>query len=106
MLVTEFVGRLGCPIELHSVQGRNIESQLFKEMCDMLQNVKTRTTSYHPSTNGQVERINIIILQILRYFIQDQQIDWDLHLGNVGMVICSTVNRQTGFTPNVLMLDR
>ena len=39
-------------------------------------------------------------------FIQDQQTDWVLHLGTVGMAIRSTVNRQTGFTPNFLMLGR
>ena len=50
--------------------------------------------------------MNRTILQILRCFIQDQQTDWDLHLGTMGMAIRSTVNRQTGFTPNFLMLGR
>ena len=72
----------------------------------MLQIAKTRTTPCHPSVNGQVERMNRTILQILRRFIQDQQTDWDLHLGTVGMAIRSTVTRQTGFTPNFLMLGR
>ena len=103
-LVTEFFGRLGCPLELHIDQGRNFESRLFKQMCDMLQIAKTRTTPYRPSANGQVERMNRTILQILRCFIQDQQTDWDL--GTVGMAIRSTVNLQTGFTPNFLMLGR
>ena len=39
-------------------------------------------------------------------FIQDQQTDWDLHLGTVGMTIRYSVNHQTGFTPNFLMLGR
>ena len=50
--------------------------------------------------------MNRTILQILRCFIQGQQEDWDLHLTTVGMAIRSTVNRQTGFTPNFLMLGR
>ena len=66
--------------------------------------VKTRTTPYRPSANVQVERMNPTILQILRYFIQGQQ--EDLHLATVGMTIRSTVNRQTGFTPNFLMIGR
>ena len=72
---------------------------MFKEVCDLLKIVKTRTTPYRPSANGQVERMNRTILQILRCFIQGQQEDWDLHLATVGMAIRSTVNRQTGFTP-------
>ena len=50
-----------------------------------------------------VERMNRTILQILRCFIRGQQEDLDLHLAAVCMAIRSTVNRQTGFTPNSLM---
>ena len=105
-LVSDFIGRFGFPLELHSDQGRNFESRMLKEVCDLLKIVKTRTTSYRPSENGQVERMNRAILQILRVFIQDQQEDWDIHLATVCMAIRSTVNRQTGFTPNFLMLGR
>ena len=72
----------------------------------LLKIVKTMTTSYRPGANGQVDRMNRTILQILRCFIRGQQEDCDLHLDTVGMVIRSTVNRQTGFTPNFLMLWR
>ena len=75
-------------------------------MGDPLKIVKTRTSSYRPSANGKVERMNRTILQILRCFIRGQHEDWDLHLATVGMAIRSTVNRQTGFTPNFLMLGR
>ena len=77
---------------------------MFKEVCELLKSVKTRSTPYRPSANGQVERMNRTILQILRCFIQGQQEDWDLHRATVGMAIRSTVNHQTGFTPNFLML--
>ena len=100
------LGRLGCPLDIHSARRRNFESRLSKQMCDMLQIAKTRTTPYRSSANGQVERMNRSILQILRCFIQDQQPDWDLHMGTVGIAIRSTVNRQTGFTQNFLMLGR
>ena len=51
-LVSEFIGRFGCPLELHSNQGRNFESRMFKEVCDLLKIDKTRTTSYRPTANG------------------------------------------------------
>ena len=105
-LVSEFIGRFGCHLELHSDQGRNLESRMFKEVCDILKIVKMRTTPCRPSTNGQVERMNCTILQILLCFIQGKQEYWDLHLATVGMAIRSTVNRQTGFTPYFLMLGR
>ena len=95
IIMSEFIGRFGCPLELHNDQGCNFESRMFKEVCDLLKIVKTRTTPYRPSANGQVERMNRTILQILRCFIQGQQEDWDQHLATVGMAIRSTVNRQT-----------
>ena len=53
-LVSEFIGGFGCPLELHSDQGRNFESRMFKEVCDLLKIVKKRTTPYRPCANGQV----------------------------------------------------
>ena len=61
-LVSEFIGRFGCLLELHSDQGRNFESRMFKEVCDILKLVKTRTTPYRPITNGRVDCMNRTIL--------------------------------------------
>ena len=42
-LVSEFIGRFGCTLELHSDQGRNFESRMFNEVCDLVEIVMTRT---------------------------------------------------------------
>ena len=54
-VVRECVAQFGSPLKIHTDQGRNFESELFKEMCELLELGKTRTTSYRPSANGQVE---------------------------------------------------
>ena len=41
--------RFGTSLELHSDQGCNFKSQLFKEVLKLLQIRKTRTTAYGPS---------------------------------------------------------
>ena len=61
VVVREVVARFGYLLEIHTDQGRNIQSQLFKEMCELLEIGKTRTTSYHPSANSQVERYNRLL---------------------------------------------
>ena len=105
-VVKEFLLRFGCPLEIMSDQGRNFESTLFKEMCELFKIHKLRTTAYRPSANGQAERMNRTLLQSLRCFINKKQNDWDKWVPFVASSIRSSVNRQTGFTPNKLMLGR
>ena len=57
-VVNQFFSRFGCPFQVFTDQGRNFESSLFREMCDLLHIHKSRTTPYRPSANGQVERCN------------------------------------------------
>ncbi|CAG5036455.1 unnamed protein product [Parnassius apollo] len=54
-LVYEVFCRSGVPLEIHSDQGRNFESQIFQETCRVMGTHKTRTTSYHPQSDGMVE---------------------------------------------------
>ena len=58
VLVNNFFSRMGVPNELHSDQGRNFESRVFKECCDLLGVRKTRATPLHPESDGMVERFN------------------------------------------------
>ncbi|VDI07415.1 Hypothetical predicted protein [Mytilus galloprovincialis] len=69
-------------------------------MCDLLEVSKTRTSAYHPASNGQVERYNRIITQLIRCFLKKTQNRWDIHLQQLAGAIRATENRQTGFTPN------
>ena len=79
--VRKFVARFGCPLEIHIDRGRNFDSELFKEMCELLENSETKTTSYRPSSNSQVERYNRSITQIIRCCIGDRQERWDNFVG-------------------------
>ena len=57
-MVDGFISRLGCPVEIHTDQGKNFDGKLFATVCDLLQITKTRTTPYRPCSNCQVERYN------------------------------------------------
>ena len=78
VFVDEFVARFGCPLQVHTDQGTNFTSDLFHSVCALLQVSKTRTTPYHPSSNGQVERMNHSVLQVVSSFLQKEQSDWDI----------------------------
>ena len=57
VFVDEFVSRFGAPTHLHTDQG------LIRELCQLLGIAKTRTTPYHPQSDGMIERINRTLLQ-------------------------------------------
>ena len=78
----------------------------FSSFCDLLQITKTRTTAYRPSSNGQVERYNRTLLQIIRCYLKKGQDHWDEFVQLAAAAIRSTVNRMTRYTPNRLMLGR
>ena len=56
--VDELFCRFGVPEQLHSDQGRQFESSLLQEICQILNVRKTRTTPYHPQCDGLIERLN------------------------------------------------
>ena len=80
-ILNEVISRFGCPFSLHSDQGRNYESNLFSELCKMLEIRKTRTIARNPKCKGQVERFNRTIIHMIKAYLKGQQDEWDLDLG-------------------------
>ena len=106
VLVEQFITRFGVPEMIHSDQGRQYESRLFKELCDLLGIRKTRTTAFHPKSDGMVERFNKTLATMLSAYVSDHQQDWDRHLPYVLMAYRSSLHESTGYSPNMLMLGR
>ena len=104
-VVYNFISRFGIPEHLHTDQGRNFTGKLFEGICKLLDITKTRTTPYRPCSNGQVERYNRTLLQLIRCHLK-QNSSWDEDLPILTSAIRSVPNRTTGFTPNLLMLGR
>ena len=91
--IVHFIVTFGCPLEVYTDQGRNFDGNLFKALCEILEVAKTRTTPYHPSSNGQVERYNTIVVQMIRCYIQKKNKRWDIVLPLLSMALHSMVNR-------------
>ena len=105
-LVTNLFCRFGMPRTLHSDQGREIESRLFKEMCSLLGIEKTRTSSYHPQGNPQVERFNRTLQSMLKAYVGENRDDWDDLLPFIMMAYRATAHESTRLSPNKVMLGR
>ena len=106
VLVTQWICRYGVMDVLHSDQGRNFESELFKEVCDLLGIHKTRTSRFRPQSDGLVERFNRTLKSMLRAMTAQCKNEWDEHLPYVMMAYRATVQESTKSTPNLLMYGR
>ena len=71
------VCRFGMPSVIHSDQGREFENKVMQELCLLCGAHKTRTTPYHPESDGLVERFNRTLLMMLAMFAGENKDDWD-----------------------------
>lgn len=56
VLYEGWITRFGCPEKLTSDQGRQFESNLFKQLMVILGIYRIRSSPYHPQSNGKLER--------------------------------------------------
>ena len=105
-LYNGFFSRFGLPTQLHSDQGRNFESKLVQELAKLTGIRRTRTTPFHPRSDGQTERMNRTILAMLRATVYDSPESWPEKLPAVMSAYRMTVHSTTGVSPNEAMLGR
>jgi transposase InsO family protein len=102
-LTTEWICRYGCPVVVHSDQGRNFESALFSELCQLWDIHKTRTARYRPNSNGLIERANRTLKKMLRAFANENPTSWHDHLPFLMMAYRSSIQESTKCSPNLLL---
>jgi len=98
--------RFAKPEQLHSDQGQQFESELIAEGCHLLQIEKTRTTPYHPQSDGLVERFNRTLLDMLSTCAKNHPFEWEDHIRKVCMAYNTSMQASIGYTPFYLMLGR
>jgi len=101
-----FVVNYGLPRRIHSDQGANFEGKLMKEVCNLTKMDKSRTTPYHPMGNGQCERFNRTLLNMLGTLDSNGKKDWKSHVGPLVHAYNSTRHETTGYSPFFLMYGR
>jgi hypothetical protein len=57
------------------------------------------STAYHPQTDGQTERANRVVTEMLRAYVTARQNDWDQHLAMVEFAYNSADQESTGYSP-------
>ncbi|KAL5512841.1 hypothetical protein ACEPAH_3239 [Sanghuangporus vaninii] len=99
LMINYVYSKVGTPKTVISDRGPQFASR-FTEQVNQALGIETKlSTAYHPQTNGQTERVNQEMEQLLRCYSSLQQDDWDEHLPMAEFAYNSRTHSSTGKTP-------
>ncbi|KAJ9511709.1 hypothetical protein QJQ45_018011 [Haematococcus lacustris] len=99
-LFLEHVFRLhGMPRSVVSDRGPQFHNKFWAEVTKLLQVQVNLSSAYHPETDGQTERVNRVIEEMLRHFIRPDQRDWAEYLPLVEFAINNAWQESVRSTP-------
>ena len=93
------ISRFGVPKILVSDKRTYFLNSLIQEITEKFQIDHKKTTSYHLQTNGQTERVNGILVSILRKTVLDSKRDWNVKLTAVLWTYRTTYKVTTQASP-------
>ena len=104
--VDYWISRNGVPRRIHTDQGTNFESALMQELYKNFGALKSRTTAYHPQSDGISERMVKTLKECLSKYVDKTQRDWPKYLQLFAMAYRTSVHATTRVTPAEAHLGR
>ena len=92
-----FFSKYGFPEKIVTDRGTQFEGFLFTELCKVAKITKLRTTSYHPQCNGNSERFNSTLINMIKTLEYEDKVQWTKHLNTLCSAYNSTLHSSTGF---------
>ena len=102
----EYISIFGMLAMLPSDWGTNFESNVVKELFELMGILKVRTTPYYAQTNRQVEQTeqtHKMIMHMIGKLSKDWTVDWPKHLPELVHAYNSMRSVITGYSPHYLM---
>lgn len=106
LITEEIIPRHGCPRTILSDGAQAFNSQLLQEIYTIINAKKITITPYNPQHNGQVERFNHTLVNMLSMFVNRFQTDWDQYINACQFAYRSAINSTTGYSPFYLVYGR
>ena len=96
----------GLSLDIVSDRDSKFTSKVWTHLCEMWPMAKKMSTGFHPQTDGQTERMNRTMQQMLRNYVSPDQSDWDELLAPCEFAYNNAPSASTGFTPFFLNYGR
>jgi transposase InsO family protein len=96
----------GWPTSIVSDRDPRFTSHFWRTMCERWGITARMGTSFHPQTDGQTERMNKLMEETVRHFVDAKQTNWPSCLAMAQFAINNAVSRSTAFSPFFLNYGR
>ena len=103
VFLNEFISRLGIPYINYTDRVANIESNMFKELFQLLNIKKTCTSPYYLKCNNQLEIIHCMLIELLAFDVANPTKNWDLNLSIVLIAYRWAVQSSPGLAPHFML---
>ncbi|XP_076385682.1 uncharacterized protein LOC143264081 [Megachile rotundata] len=100
-----FICKFGCPKAILTDQGTCFMSSLMKKLAKIFHIQTYRTSSFHPQSNGSLERSHQILIEYLKHFLTQEK-QWDDWLPQAMFSYNTSIHEGTKFTPHELVYGR
>lgn len=104
--VREVIRHHGLPRSIVSDRDSRFIGHFWKCLWDILRTKLNMSTSFHPESDGQTERANLTLEDMLRGYVSALQDDWDEWLPMMEMAYNNSIQASTGFSPYYLNTGR
>jgi hypothetical protein len=96
----------GVPESILSDRDPRFTAHFWRALWTQLGTKLVMSTAYHPQTDGQTERANRTLEEMLRHYVSWRQTDWDQHLSALEMACNNAKQASSGFSPYYLNYGR
>ncbi|MCP3662775.1 MAG: transposase family protein [Gammaproteobacteria bacterium] len=103
-LLERYISRFGCPLVIHSDNGKEFTNQLSAKLLARLEVAHTFTPAYNPQSNN-VERFHRTLRDHYWMWTARKEMDWARQLPCLELAYNSKVNEATGLTPFLVFLE-
>ena len=106
LFIKEIYCRYGMPLVITSDRDTKFTSEYWRTVFKILGTTLHMSTAFHPQTDGQTERANRTMAEMLRAYVHPRQDDWEEYLPLVEFAYNNSRQASTKHTPFFLNYGR